>query len=199
MLAITSGVPDMGAVMNAAWDHLLPAMQADPLPAGATHGEIKPKLERLALPLAEGSATSPTARRVSGRQFWFEPNEEQIESATLTFKENRCRLTLIAEEVQHRIECAHNTWVKGTTALVGLPKRRVAASGAWSDADTYTLKLCYYETPFVQTITCRFEGDQVTLKRKLNVSFGPTERPALVGRAAQRGGKPEQLPKEPAE
>jgi hypothetical protein len=44
------------------------------------------------------------------------------------------------------------------------------------------MKLYFYRTPYCQTVTCRFEEEQVIVNRKQNVSFGPTERPELVGR-----------------
>ena len=46
-------------------------------------------------------------------------------------------------------------------------------------------RLCYVQTPYVETITCRFIGDTVNLSRKMNVGFGPTTRPPLTGRAIQ--------------
>jgi len=57
----------------------------------------------------------------------------------------------------------------------------VVASGVWTAEDTFTLTLCLYETPFISTITCRFEGDRLFYDFKVNVSFGPLERPQLVG------------------
>jgi len=75
--------------------------------------------------------------------------------------------------------------VKGRTAYGGRQEsNKVAASGAWTDDETFTVKLCYYETPFIQTMTWKFAGDQVTVSRKVNVGFGPTERATLTGRLA---------------
>jgi CubicO group peptidase (beta-lactamase class C family) len=182
VLAITSGVRDMQAVMNAAWDHLLPAMQHESLSAGDSNGDVKRKLQRLAVRPPEGKSSSPTARRVSGRSCRFEANEEKIQSATLTFKGNRCKMTLRDESGERPVECGSGAWVKGTTSIGGRPDSKVAAMGAWTDDDTYTMKLCYYETPFVQTITWKFAGDEATITRKANVGFGPTDRPVLVGR-----------------
>jgi CubicO group peptidase (beta-lactamase class C family) len=184
VLAITSGVGDMQAVMNAAWDHLLPAMQQDSLSASESAGDVKRKLEHLSVRLPEGSLSSPTARRVSGRACRFEENEEKIQSATLTFKGNRCKMTLRDERGERPVECGNGAWVKGITAVGDGTESKVAASGAWTDEETYTMKLCFYETPFVQTVTCKFEGEKVTVSRKMNVGFGPTERPTLVGRLA---------------
>ena len=191
--------------MNAAWDHLLPAMRQAPLSASAASPEVKRKLERLTVRPPEGSPASPNARRVSGRICRFEANEEKIQSATLAFKGNRCRMTLRDEGGEHPVECGNGAWVNAAgyprsgwtrsgasgsarqrrgAGLEGWPDGKVAACGAWTAEDTYTVKLCYYETPFVQTMTWKFTGDQVTVKRKMNVGFGPTERPTLEGRLA---------------
>jgi CubicO group peptidase (beta-lactamase class C family) len=202
VLAITSGVGDMQAVMNAAWEHLLPAMPPEPAgngaaaasgvgrptPASASAGsdaapDLKRKLAALSVPLPEGrSPAPPTAGRVSGRTCRFEVNEEKIQSAALTFKGNRCRLTLRDEKERRPIECGSGAWAKGTTDFGARQESKIAASGAWTDDETYTIQICFYETPFIQTMTWKFVGDQVTVTRKTNVGFGPTERPTLKGR-----------------
>jgi CubicO group peptidase (beta-lactamase class C family) len=189
VLTITSGISDMQAVLNAAWDHLLPAMQQETLSASAADPDLKRKLEKLQVRLAEGRPASPTAQRISGRTCRFEANDDKVQSATLTFKGGRCTMTLRDERGERRIECGSGAWVKangsggdGTATYGDRPGGKLAASGAWTDNDTYTAKLCFYETPFVATMTWKFAGDQVTVSRKMNVGFGPTERPTLTGR-----------------
>jgi hypothetical protein len=59
-----------------------------------------------------------------------------------------------------------------------------AASGAWASDDTYVIRLCFNETPFISTITLRFSADQLATIWKDNVGFGPTEHPEIIGRAA---------------
>ncbi|HEU4753421.1 MAG TPA: serine hydrolase, partial [Armatimonadota bacterium] len=181
VLAITSGLGDMQAVLNAAWDHLLPAMTA--ASAGtAAPAELKRRLAGLEVRPPEGKPTSPTAKRVSGRTCRFEPNDEQLQQAMLTFRGSRCAMTLRTESGERRLECGADEWVKGTAPLDQRPDAKVAARGAWTDDDTFTMKLCFYETPYIQTVTWKFTGDQVTVARKMNVGFGPGERPALAGR-----------------
>ncbi len=189
VLAITSGVGDMQAVLNLVWDHLLPSLgggapSTDASRSRSTESELQQKLKHLAIRLPEGQPTSPTASRVSGRTWQFEANEEKIQSAALTFEGNRCRMVLRNERGEHPVECGNGAWVKGTTLLGERGPSKVAASGAWSDDATYTMQLCLYTTPFIQTMTWKFAGDQVTLTRKANVGFGPTEGPPLVGRLA---------------
>ncbi|MCX7009547.1 MAG: serine hydrolase, partial [Kiritimatiellaeota bacterium] len=56
---------------------------------------------------------------------------------------------------------------------------KVAASGAWKDATTLELLLRYYETPHHDTITCRFDGDKVSIE--MIASIGAVKRPMLRG------------------
>jgi hypothetical protein len=57
----------------------------------------------------------------------------------------------------------------------------VASAGAWTDEDTLTVKACFHDTPFCATLALRFAGDALVLDREMNVGFGPTKRPTLVG------------------
>jgi len=57
----------------------------------------------------------------------------------------------------------------------------VAASGAWTAPDTFTVKIAAYETPFSSTLSLRFDGDRLLLESEHNVAFGPTKLPPLVG------------------
>ena len=129
--------------------------------------------------------SSPTAKRVSGKTFRFEPNDQKLESASLAFDGDRCILTLRDNLGERRIACGSSAWRKGITALDEHTRAsKVAARGAWTGEDIYTVRLCFYETPFLQTVTCRFAGDQLTLTIQQNVSFGPTDRAPVVGRMA---------------
>ena len=132
----------------------------------------------------QGSASSPTADRVSGKTFRFDANEAKIESVAFNFDEAKCVLTLRNGAGEQRIECSHGVWLKGAATLDSDQSRPVAASGAWTADDTYTIHLYFYETPFRLSIACRFDVDRLTCDSKMNVGFGPTERPQLVGRMA---------------
>jgi len=60
----------------------------------------------------------------------------------------------------------------------------VAASGAWTANDVYTVKLAFYETPFCVTITLRFTGDKLFYNAEYNaVRRPPAKQPELTGRA----------------
>ena len=64
-----------------------------------------------------------------------------------------------------------------------LPEQPAAASGAWTADDTFKAKICFYETPFIITLTLKFAGDQLLFDSESNVGFGPAKQPQLVGKA----------------
>jgi len=60
----------------------------------------------------------------------------------------------------------------------------LAASGAWTSDDVFTVKIVAYETPFYSAMSFRFEGDRLQLDAEHNVAFGPTKLPQMVGQVA---------------
>jgi len=185
VMAITGGVGNMQAVLDLVWKHLLPAMQSTPLSANtAAQAALEQKLASLAMTPQQGQSTSSVAAQVSGKRYVFEKNDQRIISVALDFAGETSTLVIRDARGTHRIPCGKGAWITGTTAFDDGNARRVAASGAWTDKNTYTIKLCFYETPFCPTLTCRFDGDQLTYQFTANVSFGPLERPPLTGKRA---------------
>lgn len=186
VLAITSGVKDMQAVLNLVWDKLLPAMQNKRLPGNpAMHARLEQRLARLALPTPNGSPTAPVLARVAGRTYVFPANDQKLEALTLEPDTDRqgVVLTVRGGGVDQRVHCRYGHWEKGRFALGAYPERPMAASGAWLADDTYTARLCFYETPFCVTLRLRFAGDQLFHDTEFNVAFGPTRQPQLKGQA----------------
>ena len=191
VVAITAGTSNLQGVLNHVWEHLLPAMGPAPLADdGAAQDQLLSKLASLTLPSPQGARTSPTAARVSGKTFRFQPgdpqdeNDSRIETATWEFTEDGCTLTLRDKRGEHRVEAGADMWRPGTTTLGEGRPRPIAAQSVWTAEDTYVLTLWLTETPFSLTLTARFEDDRVSLQTRQNVSFGPTERPAQEGRLA---------------
>src|SRR5262245_66617961 len=80
VVASTSGVKDMQAVLNVIWDKLLPAMQPQALPLNtAANQQLKDKLARLEVRPAQGSATSPLAGKILNRKYVFPSNDQNLE------------------------------------------------------------------------------------------------------------------------
>jgi CubicO group peptidase (beta-lactamase class C family) len=200
VIAITSETSEMQGELDLVWEHLLPAMSEKPLPADRpARKRVEQALAALSLAMPKGQTSSPTASRVSGRAFGIKSNDLGLESGSFAFGKNGCQLTLRDARGEYPVVCGFGRWQKGETALPGTPPRlvsggaprsgtksKVAASGAWKDEDTFEMLWRYYETPHHDTVTCRFDGDTVTIAFMNSIAgMSPTpkdKRPVLQGR-----------------
>ncbi len=184
VLAITGGMDAMQPVLDLVWEHVLPALEPTALPEDrAAQSALTTRLMGLRLPPPDVQSTSPIAGRISGKVIRIADNDNGIKTLTFDFSDTGCRITVDAEHGREQIMCGAGTWERGVSALDrGVPKR-VAASGAWRDEQTYVVDLWWYETPFRTTLTCQFNGDRLDVTQQVNVAFGheATERPRLRG------------------
>jgi CubicO group peptidase (beta-lactamase class C family) len=195
VVAITSGGRNMQAVMNLVWEKLLPAMKEAPLVANVAASEkLTRRLAGLTVRPVTGHQTSSLASAVSGKNYVFPHNDQQLESVAFQFKTDAATLILRTSSGENQIVCPSSGWQKGKTSFTsglagnasapaGLP---IAANGAWTDDNTYTVKICLYETPFYITYNFHFNGDQLLFDGEFNVAFGPTKLPQLTGRIMSR-------------
>jgi CubicO group peptidase (beta-lactamase class C family) len=183
VIAITSGLKDMQGVLNLVWEKLLPAMESSSLPANdEAAGKLVQTLKGLTLrPVAE------TGKPASGlrKRYVFPANDPQLKSISLEQSDPGGPVTLVARiaDSDQRIVCGRGSWQKGRFALGKLPEQPAAASGGWTSDDTFTTKLCFYETPFIVTVQLKFTGDEVTCSLDPNVALGSAKAFQLTGKA----------------
>lgn len=190
VLAITAGLSDMQTPLNLVWEHLLPAMGSAPLAENPEVQEaLAARLASLQLPRPQGEAFSPTAARVSGKWYAIAENDNRIEEISFDFDAGRTVISMRGEMGEQHLAFGHDSWLRGSTGLgpldLGAPADlphtsaselwKVAGSGAWTDEETYTARIWWYETPLARTLTCHFAGDRLTLEHVANVGFGPIE------------------------
>ena len=183
MIAITSGVNDMQAVLNLVWDKLLPAFQPTPLARDdEARGNLEHALKRLSLP-PETGATNPT--KFAHRKYAFPANNQNLDSIMIRPGKNDGTEILVARiaGMDRQIVCGSDNWLKGRAAWSRLPDQPAAATGAWTGEDVFTAKICFYETPFTLTVRLKFTGAEVSCACKWNVGFGSIRNQNLVGKA----------------
>lgn len=180
VVAITSGVPDMQAVLNLVWDYLLPGIHQGVLPEDADiQKNLADKLAGLCIKFPEGASKSPMAAAISGQSFEFETNEAGFQSVKIDVSEDRYVITFKNKYGVHSFNCGLGAWEKGQTILEQSEPQPVAASGAWESPDHFVVKLCYYETPFCPRLDFNFAGGKLNFSMKANVTFG-TENPVVL-------------------
>lgn len=182
VIAITSGLSNMQAVLDLVWQHLLPALGPAPLPADpATHAALQQTLAELALAPQAGAPSSPLVPQVNGQTYRFPKNDQGIEAATLTFADSQATVVRTINGQQERFVVMPGSWQKGEANSFRYGAQPAAFSGAWVADDTFALQICFYQTPFIVTEYYRFVENQLQYQLKLNVGFGPTENPVVTG------------------
>jgi CubicO group peptidase (beta-lactamase class C family) len=183
VLAITSGLDDMQVPLNVVWDCLLPAFQDAPLPEDkAAQAQLSQKLSGLEVPFPAGTATSPLAAKVSGKRYKLDANPLKIQEVSFNFSGAEPALTLRSPAGKVQLALGSRDWLEGIALLGDRGPHKVFASGVWSSADTFQVTTRFVETPFIQTLSCRFEGDGVRMEHSINVGFEPNKPQTLVGK-----------------
>ncbi|MEV3908280.1 serine hydrolase domain-containing protein [Streptomyces canus] len=162
VLAITSETLDMQKVLDLAWEHLLPAFGADPLPGReAADTALAERLTRLALPPAEGKAT-PADRAEDGNTAFTPHGGACADQPSLNTVEvdPGGRVTLVddGDRMELRLGTGEAGW---TVADEPVP---VAVSGGWTDAETLAVDVAFLETPHHLLVTCSL-GDRTFTAR----------------------------------
>ena len=183
VIAITSGVKDMQGVLNLVWDKLVPALKSSSLsPDDEAATKLAQTLKGLSLRPVVGS---DSVAKGSGKTYLFPANDRKLESIMIEGDPKGDAVTIVAKfgGVEKRITCGRDGWRKGRLAWGSSPEQPVAVSGAWTENDTFTAKICFYETPFINTLSLKFSGDELHYTSEANVGFGSTKEKSLVGKS----------------
>lgn len=190
VVAITSGVRNMQQVMNLVWDKLLPAMKPGRLPENpAARRQLEARLASLKVKFPTGAASSPVSASVSGKWFEFPENDRGIKAVSFDFNSSSPALIVKTAAGETRMTIGRDSWTNsrglfanGLDHALSVPANPlVAASGAWTSENTFTVKLVLSETPYYSTLNFKFDGDRLLFDAEHNVNFGPTKLPQLVG------------------
>ncbi|HET6487341.1 MAG TPA: serine hydrolase domain-containing protein [Spirochaetia bacterium] len=189
VVAITSGVSDMQAVLTALWKTLLPALGAEPtigaqMAAGAGAQPLETRLQSLRRDPPQGPSTSPRASGVDGVTYRFEANAQKLTSVRFRFCSESCAVTVVRGRHRDTVEAGYGEWRSGSLALpyetTGvISDRPVVASCRWVEADALELTVRQTGAPFVYTWRCRFGDRELLLDSTVNVAFDPTPAPTL--------------------
>lgn len=187
VIAITSGVGDMQAVLNLVWDKLLPALASnEPLATNSQAADtLKQKLTSLVVRLPEHRTIArPTWQ---GKTFAFDQNPIGLETLTMTTcsRANAETVTVKIRGGSYQLAIGRE-WSDTQLPLMSEKVETLAIAGGWSD-DVYTAKLCLYETPFQVTWTFKPDGETLKMTSRSNVGFGGNAAVELTGKSIAEG------------
>lgn len=156
VVAMTSATVAMQSVLDAMWDHLLPAFGDAPL-AGREKVdlELAERLSALALPPAPGKPAPPTdAEAWSGAEFAPQGGAcaDQPSLTTVTIGHSDGDWTVSLIEGSDRLDLrvgGEAGWTVDLTASVP-----TAVTGGWIDPDTLAVEIVFLETPHRLVVRC---------------------------------------------
>jgi hypothetical protein len=176
--------------MNLVWDKLLPAMRPGRLPENPTaRKQLETRLAGLKVKFPNGSASSSISASVTGKWFEFAENDRGIKALSFDFNSASPALIVRTATGESRMTIGKETWTNsrglfsnGLDRALSVPANPlVAASGAWSAENTFTVKLVLSETPYYSILNFKFDGDRLLFDSEHNVYFGATKLPQLIG------------------
>lgn len=199
VVAITSETGNMQAVLDAVWNHILPALRGTSLSAAKTQQpELANKLSHLTLLPSPSQPGTTDASQISGKTYAIADNALHIKDVSLTFGKDGCIFKLQDEKGPHQVLCGVNRWAESSTTysiaplmltptpVPGGDVRKVAGSGSWEDANTFVMIWRFIETAHYDKVTLTFspEGIQVQFQSSLSIlANSKDKRPVLEGKA----------------
>jgi hypothetical protein len=125
--------------------------------------------------------------QISGRTYVLESNDKHLQTIDFRFVDNICKISMMIDSIRYNYSFGSAQWIDGETTLhgpnllimakahfVGLPPAKVVGSYGWKDATTLDLVLRYIESPHTETITCKFN------KNNLSVGFKYSNMPGYI-------------------
>ena len=179
VLAMTAAVVDMQPPLDLVWEHLLPAMAAEPLPEDEpAHQALAEKCSSLAVPLVPGQATSPLSAQVSGRTYRANENERGLTSLTFGFSPAGGTLKLQTAAGEQMLPIGFGAWQRGETDFFNDSmlhgQTPVLVRGTWTAEDRLTVVIRLVDPPPFHTLDFHFAGDRLFIDGRLTASLdGP--------------------------
>lgn len=192
VVAATAGTPNMQAMLNIFWEHLLPAIEADPQPEDPDAlNQLQEKLITLETlqPAASDDAWDPFEA-----SYTLSENPTGLRNVSYQGKANSLTFSMEGQEGTHEVTCGRNEWtlsqISGSILPDNLLSRAIpdtvdaASSCTWVDSQTLQMIWRPIEIPLALAITHTFNDDGVQVERAwYNTSEGANL--VLTGRAVE--------------
>jgi hypothetical protein len=133
---------------------------------------------------------APAAARHGHLEYRMEPNPLGVSGLQLNLTADACTLRLVDGEDGQIVTMGLGRWLEGEASAPApdlhhgyeMRRARVVASARWTDPDTLEMTWIFVESAFRDTVTCRFEGEQIRYSRRVNVNSAALSQPVLTGR-----------------
>ncbi len=186
-LAITAETPSMQEEINLVWKYLLPALKNEKLPADkAALAALQAKIKSLSLPVPLKKETP--AAGVNGKTFALSANDLHLQKISFGFAKGICQVRFQTDTASFQLGFRSGSWQEAKTRMPGpsltgthIENRSmiypsiVASAYTWTDDHTLQLVLRYIESPHTETLTCHFEGNQLSVDVERSFDYGKSK------------------------
>ncbi|GMK37125.1 hypothetical protein PCCS19_01780 [Paenibacillus sp. CCS19] len=153
--------------LNAVWEHLLPAIREESLPANAeAHEQLLDRIAELTLSTRLGEAGEKQRFIAYGTTYQLESNLAGWETIQLTEEADRIVATVTDTSGEHQLTYGIDQWVYAGERL-----KSTAGRAQWTSAGELNLVQHEVWTPFSRTVTIRKAEEGITLHIRRNLSW----------------------------
>ncbi len=183
-LAMTGGAGNMQAILDAAWDTLLPGMGDQVKAVQKRRRELRRTLRSLRLDPPQFRDDAEAAAAIDGATYELEANEAKLRSIAFAFARGRLVVKLRGRFTT-AYRCGAGKWASGKARIEDSRDRSrqpVRCAYRWAGPGELEVAIRAITTPYRTTCRCHFAAGSVEVRLAQNVSFGPTELPPIKGR-----------------
>ena len=168
VIAINSGVEDMGAVMDSIWKHILPAVSDSPLEGAdrgpmEVHGVTRARWEDM----GKDTAAPVTEKAWRGS---YQLQKGNMLGDSITVGDDF--VTIVSEGKETVLPLKWDTWMDSEMHLPSFPDMHKCAVRAARKDDALILHVCITNTPFEEILKVTFTAHGLTVHGRQNVGFG---------------------------
>lgn len=183
LLVTTASTPNMQAILDVAWQTLLPGLSDGPLPEdAAADRELKARLANLQVDGPAGEPSSPSEAEFLGRTYALDANPLGWQALCLTREGGEILLSLTTGAGEQVIRCGMAGWTRQQLALDFPTTLPVAATARWAGGNDLGAALVYLNPAATRHITLGFTGSAVECHTRLTGTFAPPDEIAIAGR-----------------
>lgn len=187
VVAITSGANNMQRIMDAVWNHLLPAMKAE-----TEITSDAPAIEALTAQLGSLSLNPPKEQRsselekvLSGQLYKMEENKRMLESFSITFSDSEAIIKLSGMFGEQTVISGRGEWARSAASFLNETVNQIMSSFTWTQENKLLLTLRLIETAFCITMELAVEESSIVLTQQFNVTlFADDQKMVFVGHLA---------------
>lgn len=175
------------AVMDSIWDKLYPNI-GDILPENKiAYDKLIDAALTLEYKITHISDKSPIIENINKKTYEIDENTRKVSEINFNFNDDELVMSAIINDKKHLLpinnnEKTYGNWMFGINSYSDNKLSKAVIEYTWKDDYTMAIVIRYYETPYTETITIKFDNDSLNLKSCLNVSFGDKELYCLNGK-----------------